>query len=371
MSDADDNRFMRRALRLAARARHASPNPAVGCVLASGDGRIVGEGWTEPPGGPHAEIVALHQAADAARGATAYVTLEPCSHFGRTPPCADALIRAGVVRVVAAMTDPDPRVSGRGLEVLRAANIAVSVGVCEAEAQVLNAAYVKQRTIGLPFVTLKTAQTLDGKIAAASGDSRWITSPISRRAVHRQLRDRCDALLIGIGTILADNPSLTTRLLHRPGRDPLRVIVDSHCRTPLDSQVVRQAESDGKTLVATTDAADAGRRNALEAAGCQLLTCETDANGRVDLADLMRRLGTRNDILGVLAECGGTLAAGLMRANLVDRWLAFVAPKIVGGSDAPGPIGSLEIARMADARSVRFAGVRRCGPDIVIDARFG
>lgn len=371
MNDADDARFLRRALRLAARARHASPNPAVGCVLVSGDGKIVGEGWTEPPGQAHAEIVALRQAGDAARGATAYVTLEPCSHFGRTPPCADALLRAGVARVVAAMTDPDPRVSGRGLEILRAGRVAVSVGVCEREARAFNAAYVKQRTTGLPFVTLKTAQTLDGKIAVSSGDSRWITSPISRRAVHRQLRDRCDALLTGIGTILCDDPALTTRLLHRPGRDPLRVIVDSRCRTPLRSQVVRQAASDGKTLIVMTDAADAGRRDALEAAGCQLMTCETDANGRVNLADLMRRLGTRNDILGVLAECGGELAAGLIKANLTDRWLAFIAPKIVGGSDVPGPVGSLGIARMADAKPMRFAKMRRCGPDIVIDARFG
>ena len=361
---------MRRALRLAALGRHASPNPMVGCALVNDSGQIVGEGWHPQPGQPHAEVFALRDAAERARGATAYVTLEPCSHHGRTPPCADALLAAGVKRVVAAMTDPDPRVAGRGLERLRAGGVEILVGTCEAEARALNAAYVKQRTLGVPWFVLKTAMTLDGKIATATGDSKWITSPTARRAVHRQLRDRCDGILTGVGTVLADDPSLTTRLTHRQGRNPWRIVVDSRLRTPLESQVVRQSGLDGKTILATTPESDPELRAALEARGCEVLLCD-GSDGRVDVSDLARRLGTRGDVTGVLLECGGTLAASFLFANLVDRWVAYVAPKIVGGQAAPGPLGDLAITKMADARAVSFRGVRRCGPDIVFETRFG
>jgi diaminohydroxyphosphoribosylaminopyrimidine deaminase/5-amino-6-(5-phosphoribosylamino)uracil reductase len=321
--------FMRRALRLAVQGRHASPNPMVGCVLASPAGTIVGEGFHPEAGQPHAEIFALREAGEAARGSAAYVTLEPCAHHGRTPPCADALIHAGVTRVVAAMADPDPRVAGQGLARLQAAGITVEVGVGEVQARSLNAAYIKQRTAGMPWVVLKSAMTLDGKIATVTGDSRWISSSLSRLAVHRQLRDRCDALLTGIGTILSDDPALTTRLTRRPGRNPLRIIVDSHARIPLDSQVVLQAQEDGKTLVVMTEAAGQEKRDSLQALGCQVLVCEADLTGRVLLPDLLRRLGTRNDILCVLAECGGDLAAGLWQARLIDRWIQFIAPKVI------------------------------------------
>ena len=365
-----DAHFMRRALRLAALGRHASPNPMVGCVLVNDAGEIVGEGWHPEPGQPHAEVFALRDAGDRARCATAYVTLEPCSHHGRTPPCADALIRAGVRRVVAAMTDPDPRVAGRGLEQLRVGGLEVAVGTCEAEARALNAAYVKHRTTGLPWFVLKTAMTLDGKIATTTGDSQWITSPTARRAVHRQLRDRCDGILTGVGTILADDPTLTTRLTHKIGRNPWRIVVDSRLRTPLDSQVVRQSAQDGKTILATTEGTDPARREALEARGCQILVCDSN-DRRVDLTDLAHRLGTRGDLMGVLVETGGALAASLLAAGLVDRWVAYVAPKIVGGQAAPGPIGGSGVTQMAKARAVTFQRVRRCGPDIVIDTRFG
>jgi len=367
----EDYYYMRRALRLAALGRHASPNPMVGCVLVDDAGRIVGEGWHPQPGQPHAEVLALRDAGAAARGATAFVTLEPCSHHGRTPPCADALLSAGVRRVVAAMTDPDPRVGGRGLERLRAGGAGVTVGVGEAEARALNAAYLKHRTTGLPWVVLKTAMTLDGKIATETGDSKWITSPVARRAVHRQLRDRCDAILTGVGTVLADDPALTTRLTHRLGRSPWRVIVDSRLRTPPGAQVVRQAADDGKTIFATTALADPARRELLIARGCQVIVCEADDASRVSLSDLMRRLGTRGDMIGVLIESGGTLAAGMLSAGFVDRWICYIAPKVAGGRDAPGPVGGPGIALMRDARTVCFRQVRRCGPDIVIDARFG
>lgn len=366
----DDMTYMRRALRLAALGRHASPNPMVGCVLVNAAGQAVGEGWHPKAGEPHAEVFALRQAGDKARGAAAYITLEPCSHYGRTPPCADALLAAGVRRVVCAMADPDIRVAGTGLERLRAGGVDVTVGICEAEAQALNAAYIKHRATGLPWVVLKTAATLDGKIATASGDSKWITSPIARRAVHRQLRDRCDAILTGVGTVLADDPALTTRLTHKAGRSPWRIVVDSQLRTPLDAQIVRQSASDGKTMIAAALGADPARRAALEARGCQVLLCEP-SGGRVDLRELMSQLGTLGTVVSVLVESGGQLAASLLSAHLVDRWLAFVAPKVAGGGDAPGPVGPLGIVKMADALDVSFRRVRRCGPDIVIDARFG
>ena len=361
---------MRRALRLAALGRHASPNPMVGCVLVNSLGQVVGEGWHPKAGEPHAEVFALRQAGERAQGATAFVTLEPCAHHGRTPPCADALLAAGIKRVICAMADPDTRVAGSGFEKLRQGGVEVFVGLEEAEARALNAAFIKHRVTGLPWVVLKTAATLDGKIATDTGDSQWITSAISRRAVHRQLRDRCDAILTGVGTVLADDPSLTTRLTHKAGRDPWRVIADSHLRTPLESQVVRLAGDDGRTIIVSVPDADPVRQTALEERGCRVLLCKSD-KGRVDLADLMRQLGTRGDMISVLVEGGGQLAASLLSAGLVDRWLAFIAPKIVGSAEAPGPVGDLGISRMADAQKTLFRQVRRCGPDIVIDARFG
>lgn len=357
---------MARALRLAVLGRHASPNPMVGCVIVDAFGAVAGDGYHVRPGELHAERVALAQAGERARGGTAYVTLEPCAHHGRTPPCADALIQAGVARVCAALVDPDVRVSGQGIARLRAAGLTVDIGLLEDRARALNAAFIKHRTTGVPFVCLKTAQTLDGKIATRTGDSRWITSPVSRLAIHRQLRDRCDAILVGVGTVLADDPSLTTRLSHKDARNPLRIIVDSHARTALSSAVVRQSALDGKTIIAVAPGAET---QALADAGCQIIVCADDA-GRVSLPDLMARLGTRGDILSVLVEGGAQIAAAFLEAGLVDRWLAFVAPKIAGGQDAPGPVGGTGVERMASARPVYFNSVRRCGPDIRIDIRF-
>ena len=370
MSLFTDEHFMRRALRLAALGRHASPNPMVGCVIVNRDGQIVGEGFHPQAGQPHAEVFALRHAGERARGGTAYVTLEPCAHHGRTPPCADALLAAGIRRVVAAIADPDSRVGGQGLERLRQGRVEVTVGVCETEARKLNAAYLKHRTTGLPWMVLKTAMTLDGKIATRTGDSQWITSAIARKAVHRQLRDRCDAILTGVGTVLADDPALTTRLTHRAGRNAWRIVVDSQGRTPPEAKVVRLAAEDGRTIIATTSEADVTKCAELVSRGCQVLVCDVQA-GRVDLTDLMRQMGTRRDIIGVLIESGGTLAAGLLSAGLIDRWISYVATKVVGGLLAPGPIGDLGVTHMAQARMVSFQRVRRCGPDIVIDACFG
>ena len=368
---ADHEKHMRRALRLASLGRHASPNPMVGCVIVDAHGHTIGEGYHHAPGGPHAEIWALRSAGDrSVKGATVYVTLEPCSFFGRTPPCADALVDAGVARVVIALTDPDTRVSGRGIQKLRTAGIEVTTGILEAESRSLIAAYVKQRETGRPFILLKSAMTLDGKIATSTGDSKWISSPIARAAVHRQMRDRYDAILTGVGTVLADDAQLTTRLT-RGGRNPWRIVVDSRARTPIDSKVVRQSGEDGRTIIATTKFASADVLETFAAAGCQTLVCSDDVSGRVDLADLVTRLGTRGDIIGVLAETGGELSASLIQAGLVDRWTVFIAPKIAGGVASPGPIGGVGVLEMASALHINNWRVRRCGPDVRIDANLG
>jgi diaminohydroxyphosphoribosylaminopyrimidine deaminase/5-amino-6-(5-phosphoribosylamino)uracil reductase len=343
----------------------------VGCIIIDSEGRLAGEGFHPQAGQPHAEVFALRAAGEAARGATAYVTLEPCSHHGRTPPCADALLNAGIRRVVVAMADPDSRVAGRGIARLREGGIAVEVGLMEAEARALNAAYIKHRATGIPWVVLKTAMSLDGKIATRAGHSQWITSQTARRAVHRQLRDRADAVLTGVGTVLADDPLLTTRLVHKSGRNPLRVILDSRCRIPLQARVVQRAAEDGLTLIVTTAEADDEKQARLRDTGCRIVVCPAGPDGRVDVRSLLSELGTSGGVIGVLAEGGGRLAASLLEASLVDRWLAFIAPKVIGGDDAPGPVGGLGAARIGDAQALCAWRMRRCGVDIVIDARFG
>ena len=268
------------------------------------------------------------------------------------------------------MADPDNRVSGRGIDILKAAGIDVVVGVLEAEARGLIAPYVKHRTTGLPYLHLKSAMTLDGKIATSTGDSKWITSPIARAAVHRQMRDRYDAILCGVGTILADDSQLTTRM-RRGGRDPWRVIVDSRGRTPATSKVVEQSKVDGRTIIATTEAAPTDVLETLANANCQILVCSEDRNGRVDLSDLLTRLGTRGDIIGVLTETGAELSASLIEVGLVDRWTVFIAPKIAGGIDAPGPVGGAGLLLLGLVVVVFFLCVLRCGPDVRIDGNLG
>jgi diaminohydroxyphosphoribosylaminopyrimidine deaminase/5-amino-6-(5-phosphoribosylamino)uracil reductase len=359
---ATDAVWMRRALRLAARARGTTaPNPMVGAVLVR-DGGPVGEGYTQPPGGSHAEVMALRAAADAARGATCYVTLEPCCHFGRTPPCTRALIEAGVARVVAAVRDPFPRVAGKGLAELRRAGITVEVGLLEAEARQLNEAYLKYVTEGLPFVTLKMAMTLDGKIATSTGDSRWVTGEAARRAVHRW-RSQSQAVMVGIGTALADDPLLTSRL---PGaRNPTRVVVDARAELPLNSQIGSTLRT-VPTIVGAAVSAPPERRAALKAAGAHVLTLPEEG-GRVDLAALMVELA-RLELSTVLVEGGPELGAALIRGGLVDRLVFFIAPRLLGGRTAPGPLGGEGFARVQDAIPVRDLVVRRYGADLALFA---
>ncbi|MCL6480003.1 MAG: bifunctional diaminohydroxyphosphoribosylaminopyrimidine deaminase/5-amino-6-(5-phosphoribosylamino)uracil reductase RibD, partial [Peptococcaceae bacterium] len=315
-----DRYYMQMALDLARQALgRTSPNPMVGAVLVK-DGRVIGQGYHTRPGTPHAEIHALREAGERAAGATLYVTLEPCCHQGRTGPCTEAILAAGVKRVVAAMTDPNPLVSGRGLERLRRAGIEVTVGVMEEEARRLNEVFIKYITTRRPFVVLKTAMSLDGKIATRSGESQWITGPQARLAVHR-LRDRYDAVLVGINTVLKDNPSLTTRIPQEDGRDPVRVIVDSLARTPPEARVITQ-QSSAPTIIAVTEKAPAQNLRRLERAGAQIVV--VPGNGpRVDLAGLMAELG-RREITSVLVEGGGEIHASFLEARLVDKVIWFI-----------------------------------------------
>jgi diaminohydroxyphosphoribosylaminopyrimidine deaminase/5-amino-6-(5-phosphoribosylamino)uracil reductase len=355
-----DPRYMRRALALARRGvGRTSPNPAVGCVIVR-DGLVVGEGWHRQAGTPHAEVHALWQAGDRARGGDVYVTLEPCSHHGRTPPCADALVAAGVGRVFAGMTDPNPKVMGEGLARLRAAGIEAESGLLEEECRRLNEPFIKQITTGLPFVTYKTAMTLDGRIATAGGDSRWVTGERSRRYVHR-LRDRSDAIMVGVGTVLADDPLLTCRLAG--GRDPLRVVVDSRLRTPVTARVIAP-DSGAATLIATLPGNDVARF-ALEEAGAEVIVCGPGQGG-IDLPDLLARLGRRG-VQSLLLEGGSGLAGAFLHQGLIDRYLIFIAPKLVGG-EGPGPFAGQGVERMAEAAGLAVRRLVRFGGDIMVEA---
>lgn len=362
---ADDMLYMRRALALARRGR-THPNPLVGAVVVK-EGRIVGEGFHPKKGEPHAEVFAFAQAGTKARGATLYVTLEPCSFTGpaRTP-CVVRCFDAGVTRVVAAMTDPDPRVSGRGFQQLRDHGVAVTVGVEEAAARALNAAYIKHRTTGLPYTTHKAALTLDGKIATRTGDSQWITGEAARRHAHR-LRDHSDAILVGSGTVRADDPTLTTRLARGNGHDPLRVLIDSRLAVSPDARAVRAARtSPAATLVAAVEGADPARRAALEKAGAEVVVLPPDAAGRVDVRALARLLAERG-ALSLLLEGGGELAGSFWEAGLVDRAVFFVAPKVVGGRDAKTPVEGRGQALLQEAIRLDKLRVRRWGEDIALE----
>ncbi|MGB9920981.1 MAG: bifunctional diaminohydroxyphosphoribosylaminopyrimidine deaminase/5-amino-6-(5-phosphoribosylamino)uracil reductase RibD [Moorellales bacterium] len=355
-----DLKFMRRALELAERgAGWTSPNPAVGAVVVR-DHRIVGEGYHHRAGEAHAEVNALRQAGELARGSTLYVTLEPCNHYGRTPPCTEAILAAGVRRVVAATADANPRVRGRGLLRLAAKGLQVEVGLERRSARRLNEAFAKYVVTGIPWVSLKMAMSLDGKAATRTGDSRWITGPTARQLVH-ELRHRHDAVLVGVGTILRDNPQLTVRW--RAGRDPIRIVLDSSLRLPLTSRVLT-VRSSAPTWVATTAYCNPNRRRALEEAGVEVLAVE-GTGSRVDLHQLLVTLGQRG-VTSVLVEGGPTVAAAFLEADLVDRLYLFVAPKVVGGREAPGPVGGSGVGRMTEALRLHQMEIRPVGADWLV-----
>ena len=356
--------YMQRALASARQALgNTSPNPAVGAVIVK-DGVIVGEGQTQPAGSWHAEVVALRQAREAARGATMYVSLEPCCHYGRTPPCTEAIITAGVAEVHLAAIDPNPLVSGRGKAALEAAGIKTHVGEYEEAALELNEAYCKFITSRLPFVTAKFAMSLDGKIATKTGDSQWITGEEARRYAH-SLRRVSDAIMVGVNTIIADDPQLTARYdtdddVLSP-RQPLRIIVDSRGRTPPFARIFRVP---GKTLIATAASIEPAKERELREAGAELLSLPAK-RGQVDLLELLRTLGSR-EISSVLVEGGGTLLGSFFDQGLVDKVYAFVAPVIIGGKRAITAVEGRGVSKMAEALRLRRWGVERLGDDIMI-----
>jgi len=353
---------MRLALRLARRGLgRASPNPMVGAVLTRRD-QVVGRGYHLKAGTEHAEVLAIRDAGTAARGATLYVNLEPCNHHGRTAPCAKAIIDAGIGRVVIGMRDPNPLVNGKGIAALRRRGIEVTTGVLEPECRELNEAFVCYITRGRPLVTLKSAITLDGHVAARGGDSRWVTGEAARRQGHR-MRAAHDAIMVGAGTVLGDDPTLTCRGV-RGGRDPVRVVVDSRLRTPPGARVVAAASgSNAPTLVVCTQSAPASRERALVRAGAEVVRVEGEA--RVDLDRMLRELA-RREISSLLLEGGPTLAGALWQAGLVDRVVVFVAPKLLGDAGALPMLDAGAVTRMSEAVSLAGARVRRIGADIMI-----
>jgi diaminohydroxyphosphoribosylaminopyrimidine deaminase/5-amino-6-(5-phosphoribosylamino)uracil reductase len=355
----NDIQHMRHALRLAERALgNVAPNPAVGCVIISREGRIAGRGWTQTGGRPHAETIALAQAGEAARGATVYVTLEPCAHHGQTPPCADALVQSGIARVVAATTDPDPRVAGAGFARLEAAGIAVTRGVLESEARALNLGFFKRVTEGRPLVALKIAQSADGYVADAKGNSRWITSDRARAHGHL-LRARYDAILVGMGTVLADDPALTCRLPGLTQRSPLRVVLDSRLRLPAVSQLAQTAR-DHPTLVFTV-VKEGGE--ALAAQGIAVERVAADEYGRPDLSAALQALAKRG-ITRVLVEGGPEIHAAFLKRNLADRILLYRAPILLGAGGRPAiaPFGASDLSA---APHLKLLERTVLGPDVL------
>ncbi len=355
-----DKKYMRRALELARLAEGwTSPNPLVGAVLVR-DGQVVGEGYHQAAGTPHAEIHALRAAGEKAYQSTAYVTLEPCSHYGRTPPCSKALIEAGVNRVVMAMTDPNPLVSGRGATMLQEAGIAVDVGVLEEEAAILNRPFIKYITTGQPLVAAKMAVSIDGKIATRSGSSQWITGEKARSA-GRYLRHVYDAILVGSGTILADNPQLTVRLDGIKTKNPLRIVLDGSLRIPLDSRVLKVGEAE--TLIVTTEASSDKKKKEMEQLGVKLLV--QPGSGKIDLPWLLKSLG-KLEVTAILVEGGGQVHGSFFEQDMVDIIHLYLAPKIIGGSEAPGPVGGLGVNKVDQARKYRMVKTEQHDEDLGI-----
>jgi diaminohydroxyphosphoribosylaminopyrimidine deaminase/5-amino-6-(5-phosphoribosylamino)uracil reductase len=359
----DDATFMRLAVRLGRKGLgRTSPNPPVGAVVVRG-GEIVGRGYHRRAGEPHAEVEALRAAGERASGATLFVTLAPCNHHGRTPPCTEAVVAAGIRRVVVGVRDPNARVSGDGLTRLRRRGLAVEVGVEAAACAELIAAFRTSVETGLPLVTLKLAASLDGRIATRTGDSRWITGVRARSLVHR-LRNEMDAVMVGAGTVIADDPSLTCR--QRGGRDPLRVVVDGRLRIPLGAQVLTNEAARG-TLVATVSH-DSNRIEKLRRRGATVLVLPGNGE-RLSLRRLLRRLARRG-VQSVLIEGGATLAAAALREKVVHRLLWFFAPKLIGGDGVP-MLGPLGVARLGGAPAVRLLSVHRLGDDVAVHAELG
>ncbi|MBW2565761.1 MAG: bifunctional diaminohydroxyphosphoribosylaminopyrimidine deaminase/5-amino-6-(5-phosphoribosylamino)uracil reductase RibD [Deltaproteobacteria bacterium] len=353
---------MKMALELADQGRGwTSPNPMVGAVIVK-DGTVVGKGFHQAAGTPHAEIHALDDAGEKARGATLYVSLEPCNHTGRTPPCTQAILKSGIKRVVAGMKDPDPRITGGGLDFLKSQGVDASVGVCEDACQRINEIFIKYVTTSLPFVILKCAATMDGCIATRTGDSKWITNPLSRQFVH-ELRHAVDAVMVGIGTVQKDDPRLTTRLEGRKGSDPMRIVLDGGLSIAPNAQLLHLT-SDSDTLIVTGSEPAAEKRVLLEKSGARLLALNDEA-GQIDLTVLMDELG-KMGITSLLIEGGSRVNGSALRAGIVDKIYMFYAPKICGGEGIP-VCGGMGVNLMEESLQVTDISVHRFANDVMIE----
>ena len=358
-----DELYMHRALTLARKGEGwTSPNPMVGAVIVK-ENKIIAEGYHRVYGGPHAEINAINASSMPLNNASFYVTLEPCSHYGKTPPCVEAILKLRPAEVVIGTPDPNPLVAGRGIAALKRKGILTRVGILENECKQLNEKFFKYIRTSIPFVTVKFAQSLDGRIATAGGDSQWISSLASRKLAHKE-RALHDAVLVGIGTVLADDPELTVR--HVRGKNPIRVVLDSKLRIPLSARVLQNQDAAKTIIVATTASATKKKRLLLEKLGIEILLIETEEKGKIDLDKVLVRLGQEN-ISSLLVEGGSEIITSFIKQGLGDRLLAFIAPKLIGkGIEA---IGNLGIAHVKDAVNLEFRKIFRCGPDVVMDAK--
>ena len=356
--ESDDVYYMRKAIRLARKGMgNTSPNPMVGAVIVA-DEEIIGQGYHKRCGDFHAEINAINNTRKSVKGSTFYITLEPCCHFGRTPPCVEALIQKRPKRIVIGSVDPNPRMRGKGVKILQSHGIRVDTGILESECLHLNEHYVKHITSGIPYVTVKYAQTLDGKIATRSGNSQWISSEESRKYAHH-LRRIHDCIMVGRGTVAIDDPKLTVR--HVKGKNPLRVIVDSKLRTPLNSFVLKDSE---RTIIATTSEAPSGKVAAFKNLGVEVVIIKKDKDGGVCLRNLLKELGKR-DMISVMAEGGSKLITSLLKSNLVDKMIIPIAPKIIG--DGLEAVGNLGIHKIKDAVTFSPCKTVRKGEDIIFE----
>ena len=355
---------MERALELSKKAvGFVNPNPLVGAVIVK-DNRIIGEGYHEYFGGPHAEVNAFKNAVDDVEGATMYVTLEPCSHYGKTPPCADAIVQSKIAKVVVGMIDPNPQVSGRGIEILRSNGIDVTVGIMDKEIKKTNEIFIKYITQKQPFCIMKTAMTIDGKISTSTGDSKWISNEKSRSYVH-ELRQKVTGIMVGIGTVLADDPELTTRRQDKISKNPIRIVIDSKAKIPLESKVLK-CDDETKTIIATTEFAKESKIEAIKQKGAVVIVTKSK-NGWVNLKELMRLLCDMG-IDSILLEGGSTLNYSALQEGIVDKVITFISPKIFGGASGITPVGGQGIERVSDCIVLRDAEVTRFDEDIMIEA---
>jgi len=358
-----DMEMMKRALKLAEKGTgYTNPNPLVGAVIVK-NGKIIGEGCHMLYGSDHAEVNAFKNATEDVRGADMYVTLEPCSHYGKTPPCANAIVEKGIKRVFLGLVDPNPKVSGKGIKILKDNGIEVITGILEDEGRKLNEIFLKYITTGLPFCIMKTAMTLDGKIATAIGDSKWITGELSRKHVHK-LRHQVAGIMAGIGTVIADDPMLTTRLDNGEGKDPVRIIIDSSARIPLEAKVLN-LDSKAATIIAATGRASKEKIKALEGKGAEVILTPVK-DGGVDLNYLMKKLG-EHKIDSVLLEGGSSVNYSALKCGIVDKVNAFIAPKIIGGDNAKTPVGGEGVRYMRDAILLKDMKLHKFGEDIMIE----